>query len=284
MSEYRMLKELLGLFVNDVEKGIDPRNAGWTEAPKNNIQKLIEIGLCEIENNKVRVAFHPLPSEVIEKLDEEGKWLADVHQEMVRATQILNEIIQTINNPVFQPAATFLGWKRMLYTSSFPVVIDRILQEGFSADEWVPLARKASGALSLSVVKRWWNENDVLFGLNKLSCIEKGVLVNFNVDKVARILKWDIVTSLLNKNVVITLGLLWFADSKIKDILYAESMVYIQRHVWGVLEQIIGEVSGTIRTEIFDTVKAVENITSEKDKVGRIYPIACWNFIIRLPW
>lgn len=283
MNDYRILKELLGLFLNDVEKGLDPRNAGWKEMPESEAQQLIEKGFCEKEGTKVRVAFRPMSRDILENLDEEGRWLADIHQEVVQAIMILDEIMRTVRDLVLQPAAIFLGWKHMLSTSSFPVVVDRILQEGFTTDKWVPSAIRASEALSLSVVKKWWNENEILNGLSKLSYMKESERMDY-ADKVMKVLKWDVVTDLFSKKEAVTLGLLWFADSKIKNLLYTESLVYIQSEVWRIIEGIIGENSELIRANIVKTVENVEKMTSEKDKIGRTYPIANWTFIIRVPW
>ncbi|MGB9694190.1 MAG: hypothetical protein ACPLYF_05040, partial [Fervidobacterium sp.] len=91
MSNQQMLKKLLGKFLDDVEKGIDPTDAGWTEESISELQQLIEKRLCETKNTKVRVAFRPLDREVLKDLDEDGKWLAEVHQEIVHAKNMLDE-------------------------------------------------------------------------------------------------------------------------------------------------------------------------------------------------
>jgi hypothetical protein len=278
-----MLKKLLGKFLDDVEKGIDPTDAGWTEDSISELQQLIEKRLCETKNTKVRVAFRPLDREVLKDLDEEGEWLAEVHQEIVYAKNMLDEIIRTVNDPSLQPAVIFLGWKRMLATSGFPVLIDRVLQEGFTIDEWVPVAIMSSDALSLMVVKKWWNEDEIMKGLNKLSAAKEVKSID-SVEKVINILKWNQAVTLLDKNLTLTLGILWFADSEIVNLLYPESLVYIQMELWKILEKIIGEKSETIRNNFINVVKAIENVTSESDKLGRSCPIAQWTFIIRMPW
>lgn len=283
MSNQQMLKKLLGKFLDDVEKGIDPTDAGWTEDSISELQQLIEKRLCETKNTKVRVAFRPLDREVLKDLDEEGEWLAEVHQEIVYAKNMLDEIIRTVNDPSLQPAVIFLGWKRMLATSGFPVLIDRVLQEGFTIDEWVPVAIMSSDALSLMVVKKWWNEDEIMKGLNKLSAAREVKSID-SVEKVINILKWNQAVTLLDKNLTLTLGILWFADSEIVNLLYPESLVYIQMELWKILEKIIGEKSETIRNNFINVVKAIENVTSESDKLGRSCPIAQWTFIIRMPW
>ena len=283
MSNQQMLKKLLGKFLDDVEKGIDPTDAGWTEDSISELQQLIEKRLCETKNTKVRVAFRPLDREVLKDLDEEGEWLAEVHQEIVYAKNMLDEIIRTVNDPSLQPAVIFLGWKRMLATSGFPVLIDRVLQEGFTIDEWVPVAIMSSDALSLMVVKKWWNEDEIMKGLNKLSAAKEVKSID-SVEKVINILKWNQAVTLLDKNLTLTLGILWFADSEIVNLLYPESLVYIQMELWKILEKIIGEKSETIRNNFINVVKAIENVTSESDKLGRSCPIAQWTFIIRMPW
>ncbi|MGB9693766.1 MAG: hypothetical protein ACPLYF_02880, partial [Fervidobacterium sp.] len=191
--------------------------------------------------------------------------------------------IRTVNDPSLQPAVVFLGWKRMLATSGFPVLIDRVLQERFTIDEWVPVAIMSSGALSLMVVKKWWNEDEIMKGLNKLSAAKEVESID-SAEKVINILKWNQAITLFDKNLTLILGILWFADSEIVNLLYPESLVYIQMELWKILEKIIGEKSETIRNNFINVVKAIENLTSESDKLGRSCPIAQWTCIIRMPW
>jgi hypothetical protein len=141
----------------------------------------------------------------------------------------------------------------------------------------------SSDALSLMVVKKWWNEDEIMKGLNKLSAAREVKSID-SVEKVINILKWNQAVTLLDKNLTLTLGILWFADSEIVNLLYPESLVYIQMELWKILEKIIGEKSETIRNNFINVVKAIENVTSESDKLGRSCPIAQWTFIIRMPW
>ncbi|MCS7109581.1 MAG: hypothetical protein NZ903_02180 [Candidatus Micrarchaeota archaeon] len=274
----------MGKFLDDVEKGIDPIDAGWTEEPCIEFHPFIEKGVCEVRNAKVRIAFRLLDKEIYKHLDKDGRWLVEAHNEIVNAKNVLNEIVQTINDTVFQPAIVLLGWKRMLSTSGFPVLIDRVLKAGFTIDKWVVTATRSSDVLSLKVVQRWWDENEVINGLNKFSAKRDLNLEAKFARKVMEILKWDQVTASLNKNLATALGILWFADSKFANLMFPESTVYVQKEIWNVVEKIVGEKSETIRNDLIETIKDLEAVTGEKDKLGRLCPIAQWSFIIRLPW
>lgn len=284
MYDYQSLKKLLGKFLDDVENGVDPVDAGWIDKPDIDFKLFIEMGICEAKNAKVRIAFRPLDRSLFQYLDNDGKWLAEVHEEIINAKNMLYEIIQTLNDPVFQPAIVFLGWKRMLSTSCFPVLIDKVLKAGFTVDKWVLMAIRSSDVLSLRVVRRWWNEDEIINGLNKFSITrDNNHEVEF-ADKVMEILKWDQVIACFDKKLTTALGILWFADSKIAKLLYPESLVYVQKEIWKVTENMIGEKSETIRNNLLITIKNVEAVTGETDKLGRLCPIAQWNFIIRMPW
>lgn len=283
MYNTQALKKLLGKFLDDIEKGVDPIDAGWIGESINEFQFFVKKGICEVRNGSVRVAFRLLDREVFKYLPKEDIWLAEVHQEVIKAKNMLNEVVQIVSDPNFQPAVAFLGWKRMLSTSGFPVLIDRILKAGFTIDKWVLMATQSSDVLSLEIVKRLCDENDVMNGLNKLSAANNCKFVDF-AEKIKSVLKWDQVTPLFDKNLTLALGVLWFADSKIADFMYPESIIYVQKAIWQNVEKLAGEESQKIRDNLIHTIKNIEVATSETDKLGRSCPIARWAFIIRVPW
>jgi hypothetical protein len=257
MESLKLLKELLGLFVNDIERGIDPKIAGWTERANEEVWMLVERGMCERLGSKVRIAFCPLPSEIVAKLNDDSRWLAEVHEEVIRAVTTVDEIERVIEDDSLRPAALFLGWKRMLMTSGFPVVVDRVLQEGFAPDGWTMAAAQASSALSLSVIKKWWDKKEVEEGLRRLSISEE-VRPSQNAERVKRVLKWDVVANILRKDKVLTLGYLWFADFKIENFLYSESLTYIQKRVWETMEKVTRRNGAALRESIANVVEERE--------------------------
>jgi hypothetical protein len=283
MRILRRIEELLGLFINDVEKGVEPERAGWTEVSESESYALIQMGICEKSQNRIRIALKPLPDEVLAKISRENIWLEEARREIIKALSVEKEIVEIISNDLTQPAAIYLGFGRMLKSSNFPVVVDLILREGFNMDTWPQKVWENSDILSLMVIERWWDKERVKQGLLKFSTSEITQPTE-RIDKIVRVLKWNIAVEILRKEEVLALGLLWFADSKIEGLLYPESFTYVQRKVWKTIESIVRMNSITIRKNIAYTLKRIERQTSERDMLGRFYPIANWNSIIRIPW
>jgi hypothetical protein len=296
--EITLLQDLLGQYVDQIERGINPTDAGWIEklAPDPVFNELVKKGLCERNGDRVRVAFRPIPADISSEFDLNEKWLVDVHTETILATYLLDQTMKLYAVGAFCPALVFVGWTQMLKTSYFPVIIDRVLCENFSTDNWVTEARKFAPELSFLITKKWWNRNELEtnFGTNKLNgapfaenILDYRIpkeLGNKDFERVTRVLKWDDVAESLEKKDVLSLGLLWFADQIIADLNYPESLTFIESKILATVEEIVERTGEEIGDGIVKAIARIERATGETDTAGKRFGIANWDNIVRLPW
>ena len=145
--EIRKIEKLLASFIDDIEKGIDPKEAGWIEECNSDARMLIQMGFCEKFENKIRISLKPLPDDILKRIHRKNAWLAEAHKEIVKAISVERDIAKVINDNLTLPAIIYLGWKRMLNTSNFPLIIERILKEGFTLATWPQEIREKSDML-----------------------------------------------------------------------------------------------------------------------------------------
>ncbi len=304
-----LLQELLGQFVDQIERGVNPIAAGWIEKPALDsvVATLVEKGLCERTGDRVRIAPRPIPAEVLTELDSDGKWLADVHTEMIVATEIVARTMKIYGDGTRYPALAFIGWARMLETSYFPVIVDRVLRENFSVDGWFINAKKFAPELSATVVKKWWSQDELDIAFRRLYADKPNVgalraeqVLNYLrrvsppraldkpdnevFERVSRVLNWDTVLEILEKDDVLSLGLLWSVDHVIADLNYPESLTFIEKKAWAVVEKIVNKKAGEIGDGVVKAIERIGRATSETDATRKRFEIANWDNIIRLPW
>jgi len=286
MTRERLLEQLLGYFVDEIERGIEPRDAGWVAKMGKEVDDLCRLGVCEKEDEKIRVNLRQLPKQIVTRLSDDGKWLADVHAEITKAMTVEEKIVQVVEDASLHPAAVLKGWGDMLGSSSFPVMVDRVFREGFARDEWYARTSDTAVPLSLSVVEKWWKMEDLETALRKLSiaiCIKRG---GRDGEKVRKILKWNKVVETLKRPIAFALGLLWYADDLIvtERLRHPESIMYVQKGTWRLITQILRKDEALIREKVDEVVAEIESATADKDKLGYPYAIANWSGIIRMPW
>ena len=281
-----LLEELLVHFVDDIENGLAPQDAGWIVKEKIEVDDLYNLDLCEKDGERVRIVFRPLSKQVTKQISFEQRWLAEIHAEMIKAITIEKEITNLVADKNLHPAIVFLGWEKMLENSTFPVVVDRVVKEGISMDAWYTTIHNAAKALSLLILNKWCNTLDFETAMQQLgiSIIEQ--TTQLDVEKIKRILSWNKVVTILNWEVAFALGVVWYVDNVLltNDFQYSESIMYVQRKTWMLLAKNLKTEVNMIREKVRNVVEKIDATTSEKDKLEHFYPIANWDNIIRLPW
>jgi len=214
--------------------------------------------------------------------------MEEYRQAMVRDLQKAKRIVQKlervaralISNPLLWGGVVELGWTRMLKTSDFPVIADRVLQHGFAPHEWFLKIPKASRVLAASIAERWWHNHDKsLLTVRESLGIPAGEPEELpdigTIERIKRVVKWDDALNSVDEAEVKTLGFLWLADHLIAlaKISYDEGEVPIQKRAWELLEELLGISPETIVYKMEEITETLANIE-----------VASWDEIVRLPW
>lgn len=280
------MEELLLHFVDDVEKGLPPQDAGWIIKEKTEVDDPNNLDLYEKDGKRVKIVFRPLPKQVITQISYDKRWLAEIHAEMIKAITVEKEIIDMVEDKNLHPAIVFVGWKKMLENSNFPVVVDRVVKEGISTDEWYTQIHSAAKDLSLFLMNKWCNTLDFENSMQRLGISMVEQITQANIEKIKRILSWNKVVTVMDWEVAFALGVVWYVDTLrlTNDFQYSEGIMYVQRKTWMLLAKNLKTEVNIIREKVRNIVEKIEATTSEKDRLEQVYKIANWNNIIRLPW
>jgi hypothetical protein len=175
----------------------------------------------------------------------------------------------------------------MLEASEFPVFSHRLFHYGFSnIDEWHTSVSKATYFLTLLVARKIWLVEDIeniLEPLRHLSlpAFEAKQTEQKVVDKVRKVLAWDEMLEIIDRNTCKVMGFLWYVDRLmiLEGILYPETMVLVQKGAWKIIEEKTGKSIQELRSAVMEDIDRVEKGTLHKG-----FAIASWHEILRLPW
>jgi hypothetical protein len=187
------------------------------------------------------------------------------------------------------PGVVALGWTRMLESSDFPVLPDRVLKAGFSPLDWFLVIRKASTELSIFVAKRFFKKDelkeDKIAKILEIKIAEsKEHLDEKVIVRIKDVLLWDEVLERLDEVGVKILAFLWVTDylTSKEGVMHSEAEVEIQKIAGELLHELVGENE----EEVIQRVERMVNLLREiKESIGpAIIEIAGWSEIIRFPW
>jgi hypothetical protein len=280
-KKIELLKKLMEHFIDDVEKGIHPFQAGWIKVEGPEVNMLINSGLAQKGEKGIRLLFNKeLQKELGDSWDNEAEELVYVCTDIARAVQverILNQIRSDMEHSLqLEAGIVVVGWWRMLETSGFPVFVDEVLREGFSPDKWYLEAPKTSLDLALTVAKKWYDDVEkALESVRKFSIFVPSIVKNEMADKVKKVLRWEKALEVLSQSNSKALAFSWCADylSISKEVCYSEAVTFVQRRVWEFLTENLRKS----KSEIVDEVEQMINELPSPELIS-------WAEIIRFPW
>jgi len=287
----KLLKDLLLRFVDDVQRKMPPKDAGWVKRVDAVTRELARLGLCVIGDQGVRVCAPVSTRRDIETLlDDEGKDLFAIYIDISKAAELEQVVSKIVNSPA-KASVCSVGLERMLQNSEFPIAPELALQQGIEPDEWQIRVSNAIPGLAMILAKKLWNIeswSDVLALLNQSQLPAPKITQNRDdwFERVKGILKWDKVVSAIDEELARALGLLWYADDLLaaNEIDAPEGIILVQRKTWSIVEQDLGRNSEEIKREIEEMTERIDGETREEDKQYGTRPIASWVDIIRMPW
>lgn len=279
----QLLKQLLRQFIDDVEKGKVVEEAGWMKTDDEVEYLLKRLGLYEGSTRGVRVSLHkPLPEDLLKT--EEG----DIFSDMQLAIKIRNLVSELGRNQSLRTGAEISGFAYMLDASEFPVLSYRLFREGFSShDEWHTSASNSVYLLISLAARKLWGVGSLEEAFKPLRHSSLPALEirkqdkGKDADRVKKVLKWDEVLEIINRNTCEAMGFLWYVDRLIilEGIRYPESKVLVQERAWKMLEEKTGKSIRELRSAVIEDVDRVERETLDQD-----FAIVSWHEILRLPW
>jgi len=277
-------------FIFDIKEGVAISDAGWIVDEDKYDRKL----MCEIiERKQGMVRINPKKDLLLtlHKSDQETKWLAGLCLDMLKVNEVRKIMFKLVKkfeeNVRFKWIVVVFGLSQMLKGLSTHATTELVFSAGFSAIDWHKEISRASIELALRLVSMWCdikpeelNKLGELLNNNfshKIPCMEDK---SENIERIERALKWDRVTQLLSKEkeVIITLGILWFIDFCLtsKGVEYPESISFAREDAWKLLVPKIVRLQNER-----ELTKRIEEICN---RLRSIVEDICWEGVIRLPW
>jgi len=222
-----------GLFT-DLDNEVSEKEAGWRSLDQLDINPIIARELLksnvieEDPNRNIRLNFRnykirqelkgafPLQINQLEYLLSSKS--DEIKVEKAKGT--LNGIIELLQQfPENWKCIGAIGWWKMLESSGMPALIDDILNEGFSPEDWTIKAVRSSPELALGVARRLGEINKLNDAINFLERFEISIddvslpppVSKEDMQRVKKILKWEDIEKELTEPVIKTLSILWFS-------------------------------------------------------------------------
>jgi len=270
-----------GIF-SDLDKEVSEKEVGWISPDQIGIdpimrKELLNSNVIE-EDSKGYIRLNFRDYRTIEELknafplqSNQLEYLLSLKSDEIKvqkARENLNKIFESLQQfPEKWICISAIGWWKMLGSSGMPALIDDILNEGFSPEEWTIKAVRCSPELALGVARRLgWNINKLKDAINILKNFKIPVdeaslpptVSNEDTQKVKKILKWMDIEKELTESVIKTLGLLWFSffvlDSANLWPLSNESYIKLCKIIWDALEKLLGQDQTHLLNELGDII------------------------------
>lgn len=183
-----------------------------------------------------------------------------------KVQETLNGIIELLQQfPENWKYISVIGWWKMLESSGMPALIDDVLNEGFSPEDWTIKAVRSSSELALGVAQRLGKINKLGDATNFLKRFEISIdedsfpplVSKEDMQKVKKILKWEDIEKELTEPIIKTLSILWFSffvlDSTNLFPLSNESFIKLYKTIWDAIERLLEKDQA-------DLLKELENL------------------------
>ena len=274
--------ELMGHTVEDVEKGIDPEKAGWCVFSPEISKRLVQTGFCEMSSDGIRLLLSkPLPRDLA--WTDIGDMILDV-QKAIELTESLSELSE---NEDLRRGAEYAGLVRMLQTSDFPVLAYVLFEESLNPDIWFLKAPESAYELTLALSGKLWGLDmtaKALTALDKAGFPTPEKKQSVILEKVKKVLRWDIVLEVFQPEILEALGFAWYADLLCvsKKIKYQEGLQIVQDKISDILEMMTGRTFGDLADELLSATEEMENRVMKQCERGKSQ-VTDWHDIIRFP-
>lgn len=275
-STIEIIERMFEVLFNDLSSGMSEKEAGWRAPNQLGIMQTVQSGLLSseiIERNskgEVRLNFknyrtHQELKRFTLQNDQLEYFLKAKTDEIKvnKAQETLNQIIEIVQqSPSSWRYIVALGWWKMLESSGMPALIDDILNEGFSPEDWTIKAVKSSSELALGASQKLGEINEFNDAINFLRQIKIPIdditlpspVDQDDVQRVKKILKWTEIEKELTEPLIKTLGFLWFSFSVLDSAnlfpLSNESIIKLYKVIWDALAMLLGKSKSELLNEL----------------------------------
>lgn len=282
-----VIERMFEVLFDDLSSGMSEEEAGWRGPNQLGIMQTVQSGLLSseiIERNskgEVRLNFknyrtrQELKRTFALQINYQLEYFLNTKTDEIKvnnAQKTLSQIIEIIQqSPSSWTYVVALGWWRMLESSGMPALIDDVLNEGFSPEDWTIKAVRSSSELALGVSQKLEeiNEfNDAINFLRQISIPIDDITLPSPVDqgdvqRVKKILKWVDIEEELTEPVIKTLGFSWFfflvLDFANLFPRSNESIIKLYKVIWDAIEKLLGKSKSELLNELENTMSIFDS-------------------------
>jgi len=234
-STMEVVERMFQALFDDLSSEKSQEQAGWRSCNEFGISPVTQTGLLRAEiseknlRDEVRLNFRDYRirrqlRKTFEVQVAQLEYLLEIQRDNItvrKAQKVLGQISAVVQQSSESWANLIaLGWWKMLETSGMPALINDVLSEGFSPENWTVKAVRSCPQLALGVAQRWGKVsqfNDAIAFLEKTEIYIADPIAlpplpsQEDVNKVEKILKWTEVEEKLTECSVKALAFSWFA-------------------------------------------------------------------------
>lgn len=285
-STIEVIERMFEVLFDDLSSAMSEEEAGWRAPNQFGIMQTVQSGLLSsaiIERNskgEVRLNFKNYRTRQELKRtftlqNDQLEYFSKAKTDEIKvnkAQETLNQIIEIIQqSPSSWTYVVALGWWRMLESSGMPALIDDLLNEGFSPEDWTIKAVRSSSELALGMSQKLGEINEFKDSINFLRQIKIPIEnitllspANQNdVHRVKKILKWENIEKELTEPLIKTVGFLWFSFL-VLDVANLfprsnESIIKLYRIIWDAIERLLGKSKSELLNELENTTSTFDS-------------------------
>lgn len=284
-STKEVIERMFQVLFDDLSSGMSKVEAGWRSPNQVVIERSVQSGLLSsgmIQRNskgEVRLNFtnygacqelrrtFALESDQLQyflKTKEEEIKLDESQKTLYGIVELVQE------SPKAWKYIVALGWWKMLESSGMPALIDDVLNEGFSPEDWTIKAVGSSSELALGVSQKLEEINDFNDAINFLKQIKISVndvtlpvsVGQADVRRIKKILKWTDIEKELTEPVIKSLGFLWssFLVLDVSNLFPTsnETTVKLYKVIWDAIETLLGKSRSELLNELENMMSIFE--------------------------
>lgn len=294
----KALEQMFHVLLSDLSSGMSEPGAGWISPDQLALEHTLQSGLISsgiMERNskgEVRLNFknyntrQELKRTFALQSNQLDYFLNTKNNEIKvkKAQKTLNELVEIVQqSPSSWTYIVAIGWRLMLESSGMPALIDDVLSEGFSPEDWTIKAVRSSSEFALGVSQKIGQINEFDDAINFLMQIKIHIgdftlppSVDYDVQRVKKILKWMDIEKELTEPIIKTLGFSWFSflvlDSANLFSGSNESNIKMYTVIWDAIEKLLGKNQSELLNNLEDIIRTLE-----------VYGITWASDIIRMP-
>ena len=285
-STIEVIERMFEVLFDDLSSAMSEEEAGWRAPNQFGIMQTVQSGLLSsaiIERNskgEVRLNFKNYRTRQELKRtftlqNDQLEYFLNAKTDEIKvnkAQETLNQIIEIVQqSPSSWTYIVAFGWWKMLESSGMPALIDDLLNEGFSPEDWTIKAVRSSSELALDVSQKLGEIDEFNDATNFLRQIKIPIdditlpspVDQDDVQRVKKILKWRDIEEELTEPVIKTLGFSWFSFSVLDSAnlfpLSNESIIKLYKVIWDAIEKLLGESKSELLNELENTMSIYDS-------------------------